>query len=193
VKEGTSICRHFHIPLQSGDDGILNAMRRNYDSAFFKNRLEKIRQAIPDVAIGIDVMVGFPGEGEKEFKNTLQFIEDLPVAYLHVFSYSERPNTSASKLPDKINDAVKKKRSEVLRNLGRMKRNAYAEIFIGKILTVLIEDKKDTSTGFIKGFSDNYIPIVIRDGNSSLANRIVNVIPDYFRDGKLYGRIVTND
>jgi threonylcarbamoyladenosine tRNA methylthiotransferase MtaB len=138
-------------------------------------------------------MVGFPGEGEEEFNNTLQLIEELPVAYLHVFPYSERPGTLASKLPGKINDAVKKRRSELLRNLGEKKRNAFAERFIGKKLTVLFEDKKDKNTGFMKGFSDNYVPIFVRNGNSSLANRMVNVIPEYSRDGKLYGRILTDD
>lgn len=193
MKEAVIICRHLHIPLQSGDDRILSAMRRNYDSAFFKDRMEEILQAISDIALGIDVMVGFPGEGEEEFNNTLQLIEELPVAYLHVFPYSERPGTLASKLPGKINDAVKKRRSELLRNLGEKKRNAFAERFIGKKLTVLFEDKKDKNTGFMKGFSDNYVPIFVRNGNSSLANRMVNVIPEYSRDGKLYGRIITDD
>ena len=87
---------------------ILSAMRRNYDSAFFKNRLQEIREAIPDIAIGIDVMVGFPGEGEKEFDNTLRLIAELPVAYLHVFPYSERPGTVASRLPGRVDEAVKK-------------------------------------------------------------------------------------
>ncbi|MEN6321474.1 MAG: tRNA (N(6)-L-threonylcarbamoyladenosine(37)-C(2))-methylthiotransferase MtaB [Syntrophaceae bacterium] len=193
MQEGTTLCRHLHIPLQSGDDKILAAMRRNYDPTFFKSRLEKIVKTVPGVAIGIDVMVGFPGEGEEEFNSTLQLIEELPVAYLHVFPYSERPGTLASGLPGKINETVKKRRSEILRSLGRKKRMVFAARFIGVKMAVLVEDNKDKKTGFWKGFSDNYIPMIIKNGNSSLANCIVNVIPDYVRDGKLYGRIVDND
>lgn len=193
MKKSATLCRHIHVPLQSGDDGILSAMRRNYDSAFFKKRMEEIHQALPDIALGIDVMVGFPGEGEEAFTTTLKLVEELPVAYLHVFPYSERPGTPAKELPGKVNEAVKKRRSEVMRNLGRMKRNTFAERFIREELAVLVEDKKDKDTGFMKGFSDNYIPVVIRNGNSSLVNHIVNVIPDESCDGKLYGRIVNND
>jgi threonylcarbamoyladenosine tRNA methylthiotransferase MtaB len=193
MKKSATLCRHLHVPLQSGDDRILSAMRRNYDSAFFKKRLEEIHQALPDIALGIDVMIGFPGEGEEAFNTTLKLIEELPVAYLHVFPYSERPGTPAKELSGKVNEAVKKRRSEVMRNLGRMKRNTFSERFIREELAVLVEDKKDKDTGFMKGFSDNYIPIVIRNSNSSLVNHIVNVIPDESRDGKLYGRIVHND
>jgi len=193
IAEGTTLCRHLHIPLQSGDDGILSAMRRNYDSTFFKNRLQEIREAIPDIAIGIDVMVGFPGEGEKEFDNTLRLIAELPVAYLHVFPYSERPGTVASALPGRVDETVKKRRGEILRKLGKEKRNAFARMFTGKKLGVLIEHKKDKYTGFMKGFSDNYIPVVIENGNYSLVNRVLNVIPDYALEGKLYGRITADD
>ncbi|HVO67976.1 MAG TPA: tRNA (N(6)-L-threonylcarbamoyladenosine(37)-C(2))-methylthiotransferase MtaB [Syntrophales bacterium] len=192
MSKGAIICRHLHIPLQSGDDNILSAMNRNYESAFFKNRLEEICRAIPDIAFGIDVMVGFPGEREEEFNNTLRLIEELPVAYLHVFTYSERPGTHAVKLSGKVNEAVKKMRSEILREIGRKKRESFSKRFIGQKLTVLVEDKKDKDTGCMKGFSGNYIPVLIRNGNSSLANRIVNVIPDDSKDGKLYARIVSN-
>jgi threonylcarbamoyladenosine tRNA methylthiotransferase MtaB len=193
IAEGTALCKHLHIPLQSGDDMILSAMKRNYDSAFFKNRLQVIRQAIPDIALGLDVMVGFPGEGQKEFDNTLRLIAELPVAYLHVFPYSERPGTVASSLPGRVDENVKKRRGEILRELGREKRNAFARRFVGKKLSVLIEDKKDKDTGFMKGFSDNYIPVVIENGNSSLVNRVLNVISNYVLEGKLYGRITTDD
>lgn len=193
IAEGAALCRHLHIPLQSGDDMILSAMRRNYDSAFFKSRLQEIGKAIPDIAIGIDVMVGFPGEGEKEFDNTLRLIAELPIAYLHVFPYSERPGTVASKLPGRVDETVKKRRGEILRKLGKEKRNAFALRFIGKKLRVLIEHKKDKVTGFMKGFSDNYIPVVIENGDYSLVNRVLNVIPDYALEGILYGRITTDD
>jgi len=193
IAEGTALCRHLHIPLQSGDDRILSAMKRNYNSAFFKNRLREIGKALPDIAIGIDVIVGFPGEGEKEFDNTLRLIAELPIAYLHVFPYSERPGTVASRLPGRVDETVKKRRGEILRKLGKEKRNAFALRFIGKKLRVLIEHKKDKVTGFMKGFSDNYIPVVIENGDYSLVNRVLNVIPDYALEGMLYGRITTDD
>ena len=192
IAEGTTLCRHLHIPLQSGDDMILSAMKRNYDSAFFKNRLQVIRQAIPDIAIGLDVMVGFPGEGEKHFDNTLRLIAELPVAYLHVFPYSERPGTVSSALPGKVDEAVKRRRGEILRKLGKEKRNSFTRRFVGKKLSVLVEHKKDNDTGFMKGFSDNYIPVVIENGNYSLANRVLYVIPDYALEGKLYGRVTAD-
>ncbi|MGZ3594431.1 MAG: tRNA (N(6)-L-threonylcarbamoyladenosine(37)-C(2))-methylthiotransferase MtaB, partial [Syntrophales bacterium] len=178
---------------QSGDDAILSAMKRNYDSVFFGNRLRAISQAIPDIALGLDVMVGFPGEGEEQFDNTLRLIAELPVAYLHVFPYSERPGTAASSLPGRVAETIKKRRAEILRKLGQEKRNAFAQRFLGKKLSVLIEDKKDRDTGLMRGLSDNYMPVVIEDGNSSLVNRVLNVIPAYSLEGKLYGRIATDD
>jgi len=193
MKNSSTLCRHLHIPLQSGDDGILTAMKRNYDSVYFKNRIKEISRALPHIAIGIDVMVGFPGEGEEAFNNTLALVEELPIAYVHVFPYSERPGTAAIELPGKVNASVKKRRSEILRNLGKIKRKTFAKRFIGQKLAVLIEDKKDKETGSIKGFSDNYLCVVIRNGNSSLVNHIVNVIPDDSHEGKLYGRIRNND
>ena len=193
MAKGSVLCRHLHIPLQSGDDTILSAMRRNYDSAFFKNRLQEIREAIPDIAIGIDVMAGFPGEGEKEFSNTLRMIAELPVAYLHVFPYSERPGTDASRLPGKADEAVKRRRGEILRKLGKEKRDAFNLRFVGKRLSILVEDEKGKDTGIMKGFSDNYIPVVVENGDSSLVNRVLPVIPDYSLDGKLYGRIAADD
>ncbi|MDI6776129.1 MAG: tRNA (N(6)-L-threonylcarbamoyladenosine(37)-C(2))-methylthiotransferase MtaB [Syntrophales bacterium] len=188
MKDAEIICRHLHIPLQSGDDKILSLMGRSYDTASFRRLLEKIWHAIPDIAIGTDVMVGHPGEGENEFKNTVRLLEELPLAYLHVFPYSERPGTRAARLPGRVGQAEKKRRVEILKELGKQKRDTFAERFKEKKLPVLIETEKD-STGFMRGFSDNYIPVVITGGNSSLANQIVYVIPDHVQDGKLFGKL----
>jgi threonylcarbamoyladenosine tRNA methylthiotransferase MtaB len=187
MKDAKLICRHLHIPLQSGDDVILSLMGRNYDVAFFRRLLEKIRSAMPDIAIGTDVMAGFPGEGEDEFKNTLRLLEELPLAYLHVFPYSERPGTRAAILPGRVKEPEKKRRVEILKNIGKHKRDAFAGRFKEKKLPVLIETEED-GAGFMRGFSDNYIPVVITDGNSSFANQIISVIPYHAQDGKLYGR-----
>jgi threonylcarbamoyladenosine tRNA methylthiotransferase MtaB len=187
------LCRHLHIPLQSGDDRILSAMKRNYDSAFFRDHVQKICCTIPDIAIGLDVMAGFPGEKEDAFENTLRLIEELPVAYLHVFPYSDRPGTAASKLKGAIGEDEKKRRVKILRDLGQKKRNAFAGIFEGKILSVLVEDKNDKTTGLMKGFSDNYIPVLITDAVPDLPHKIVHVMIDEARNGRLFARTTNND
>jgi len=183
------ICPHLHISLQSGDDKILSAMGRNYDTYFFKTLLKKIFKRISDVAIGVDVMVGFPGEGEKEFNHTVQLIEDFPIAYLHVFPFSKRPGTTAAKLPDSVDQKNKKRRVEILRAIGERKRENFAKKFKDKSLAVLIEGKKDKKTGFMKGLSANYIAVMATNGSPALVNRIVTVTPDCYRQGILFGKI----
>lgn len=183
------MCPHLHVPLQSGDDKILSAMGRNYDTNFFKTLLEKIFNRISDVAVGIDVMVGFPGEGEKEFNHTMQLIEEFPVAYLHVFPFSKRPGTPASKLPCPVAQEDKKRRGEILRTIGKKKRESFAQRFKDKPLAVLIEGKKDKETGFVKGFSANYIPVMVTNGDPSLINQIISITPDHCKNGTLFGKV----
>jgi threonylcarbamoyladenosine tRNA methylthiotransferase MtaB len=177
------VCRHLHIPLQSGDNGILAAMNRDYDAAFFRDLIRNIAATIPGIAIGIDVMVGFPGETEAAFANTQRLVEELPFAYLHVFPFSRRPGTPAAAMPGQVPAADKKQRVERLRTIGAEKRRTFAEKFIGAPLAVLIEGKKDKSTGFFTGFSDNYIPVVCR--GAADANRIVSALPGSFRNCRL--------
>lgn len=188
---GTSgtLCRHLHIPLQSGDDGILAAMHRDYDAAFFRNLVRDILEAVPGIAVGIDLMAGFPGETEQAFANTLHLVEEMPIAYLHVFPYSRRPGTPAAMMAGQIPEPEKKRRAERLRALGTIKRQDFAEKFIGTPLSVLIESRTDKATGFPVGFSDNYIPVAVR-GEGAAANRIVRVMPEAFRDGRLIGEVI---
>jgi len=188
IKNSRIICRHLHIPLQSGDDRILNLMKRNYNTRQFRNRIEKILDAVPEIAIGMDVMVGFPGEGEKEFNNTRDFVESIPLAYLHVFPYSRRPGTEASQFPDQVDESIKKERGKILRDMGKKKRMEFNKMFIGKKLSVLVENTKDGETGFMKGFSDNYIPVLIPAGNVSMSNHIVKVRAESLTGGKIFGR-----
>jgi threonylcarbamoyladenosine tRNA methylthiotransferase MtaB len=164
-------------------------MGRPYDSAFFAHLLEKIWRALPDMAVGLDVMVGFPGEDEQAFERTLQFIADSPVAYLHVFPYSERPGTEAAEMSGKVSDADKKDRAERMRNIGKRKRTAFAQRFLGEKMAVLVEGKPDRKIGLWKGFSGNYIPVMLEDGDVTLVNQIVQVRADRCQDGKLYGRL----
>lgn len=192
IKNSKVICPHLHIPLQSGDNKILSSMKRNYDAESFKYLIERLLDKAPDMAIGIDVMAGFPGEGEKEFENTLEFIEGLPVAYLHVFPYSERPGTRSPAFTGKVKDDIKKKRCHILRTLGKKKRTAFAGRFTEKKLAVLIEGKKDGKTGLMRGFSENYIPVLVTNGNPSLINNVVDVIADRAEEGKIFGRKVVN-
>jgi threonylcarbamoyladenosine tRNA methylthiotransferase MtaB len=182
------LCRHLHVPLQSGDDGVLARMGRPYNSDYFARLLERIWLSVPEMAVGLDVMVGFPGEDEQAFARTLDFIAALPVAYLHVFPYSERPGTEAAAMAGKVSDTEKTDRALRMRRLGKSKRADYARRFLGREMTVLVEGKPDTKTGLWKGFSDNYIPVMLEGGDASLVNRIVEVRADRCRDGKLYGK-----
>jgi len=185
-----NLCPHLHIPLQSGDDAILKMMKRRYDTAFFQTLMEKMARTVADIAIGMDVMVGFPGEGDAEFGHTLQLLADLPVAYLHVFPYSERPNTAALAIQPKVPEKVKKERAASLRELGAKKREAFSLRFVGKTLPVLVEQTRDKKTGLAKGFSHNYLPVILDKHTASLVNTVVRVRTEHYREGKLTGRVV---
>ena len=182
------ICRHFHIPLQSGCNKILTAMKRCYNSRHFKEVIEKIINGIPDVAIGIDVMAGFPGEDDADFTTTADFISDLPIAYLHVFPYSKRAGTEAARLDNHVNEGIKKERALILRKLGQEKRRLFNQRFLGETLPILIENKPDRETGLWKGFSDNYISVLVT-GSSDLKNRIINAKIVRVTENKAYGSI----
>jgi threonylcarbamoyladenosine tRNA methylthiotransferase MtaB len=184
-----TVCRHLHIPLQSGDDGILAAMRRDYDVVFFRDLVRKLHTTVPGIAVGIDVMAGFPGETEEAFANTLRLVEEMPLAYLHVFPYSRRPGTPAAMMAGQIPEPEKKRRAERLRAVGAEKRKAFAEKFIGTPLSVLVEGRTDKKTGFPVGFSDNYIPVAVH-GDGATANRIVRVMPEAFREGRLIAEVI---
>ncbi len=185
-----NLCPHLHIPMQSGDDTILNMMKRRYDRIFYRSLIEKTAQTVDDIAIGMDVMVGFPGEGEKEFGHTLKLLEELPAAYLHVFPYSERPGTDALNIEPKVPEKIKKERAAILRELGAKKRETFSRKFLGKVLPVLVEQTRDKKTGLHKGFSHNYLPVILDKQPPSLVNTIVRVSAEHYRDGKLTGRVV---
>ena len=183
------LCRHLHIPLQSGNDRILKLMGRNYTGDRFRLLVERLTTTVPDIAVGVDVMAGFPGEGEEEFRRTAALIEELPIAYLHIFPYSRRPGTPAADLPHQVPEEDKKGRAAHLRSLGAEKRASFARRFVGKNVSVLVEGKADRQTGLMKGFTDNYIQVLIENGDSSLVNQIVTVRPTGAREGKLSARM----
>jgi threonylcarbamoyladenosine tRNA methylthiotransferase MtaB len=173
--ENEALCPHFHIPLQSGDDGILKAMHRPYGARQFADVVRRIRGAMPQAAIGSDVLVGFPGETAEAFANTRALIESLPITYLHVFPFSRRPGTAAWHLPDRVDADIIKSRCSMLRTVGKRKKAAFCQSLTGTTTTVLIESKNDPRTGWSRGLSPHYQNVVI-EGRSGLAeNQLVNV------------------
>lgn len=149
------LCKHFHIPLQSGSDKVLGLMQRRYKTSLYKNVIEKCVERIPNVGIGADVIVGFPGETEHEFKMTHDYLINLPVSYLHVFTYSERPDTKAVLMKDSVDKFERRKRNNILRMLSDKKKNDFYRKMIGGDLEVLFE--ADNRDGIMKGFSSNYV------------------------------------
>ena len=148
---------HFHIPLQSGNNEILGQMRRRYQRELYVDRVNKIKRLMPDACIGVDVIVGFPGESDQHFLDTYTFLVDLPVSYLHVFSYSERPNTIAAKMKNQVSKTIKNKRSKMLRGLSAKKRHAFYESQLQKTKTILFE--AENKEGYIQGFTENYVKV----------------------------------
>jgi threonylcarbamoyladenosine tRNA methylthiotransferase MtaB len=159
VKNSKKFMPHFHIPLQSGSDEILGKMKRRYHTDLYKNKVEKIVSEIPEVCIGADVIVGFPGETDKLFNSTLNFIKELPISYLHVFSYSERENTLAINMDGVVEKQKRAERSKMLRILSDKLQNSHYQKYIGTTQTALFE--KENKNGFLFGFTDNYIKVKI--------------------------------
>jgi len=164
---------HFHIPLQSGSDTTLRQMRRRYKSALYRDRVETILQALPSAAIGVDVITGFPGESEAHFLETVHFLEDLPIAYLHVFTYSERANTPATDMAAPVPREERTRRTHVLRELSVKKRAAFHAAQAGETRNVLVE--KVLPEGRLTGLTDHYVRVVF-DGEPSLQGAIVPVV-----------------
>ena len=157
IAQSNSFVPHFHIPLQSGSNEILKKMKRRYLRELYVSRVAKIREVMPDACIGVDVIVGFPGETDELFLETYYFLNDLDISYLHVFTYSERDNTEAVLMDGVVPDEVRAKRSKMLRGLSAKKRNAFYESQLGKEKTVLFES--DNKQGYIHGFTENYVKV----------------------------------
>ena len=190
VAQSDIFCKHFHIPLQSGDDGILKKMGRPYSRQDFHDLISSIHTKMPDAAVGVDTLIGFPGESEAAFYNTYELMADLPVSYLHVFPFSSRPGTAADNLPNKLNPAVIKDRCKRMRNLGSQLREKFYGKFMGQKLKILIEAQREKSTGLLKGISSNYLPVLI-DGDDDLQNKIVEVKIEKLEGNQLFGVLCT--
>ncbi len=174
IAASPKICKHLHICLQSGDDEILRRMRRHYDVAYYCQLIERVMARIPACGLGSDMLVGFPGETDDHFERTCRVVERLPFSYLHVFSYSSRPGTPAAKYPHQVHPEAKKERSQRLRELGQVKKRAFAQRFVGREVEILLEGKRDRARQLLSGLSTNYIRVYV-DAPEALVNELLPV------------------
>jgi threonylcarbamoyladenosine tRNA methylthiotransferase MtaB len=188
VAESPRIAKHAHVPLQSGSDAVLRRMHRKYRPWHYREKIEKIRAAMPDAAIGADVMVGFPGETDAEFEDTRRLIEELPFTYLHVFTYSARPGTPAAAMGEQIPIQVARERNKVLRTLAAEKKFAFMSGFVGKTVDAIT---LGGAQEFTEALTDNYQKIYLRGQHE--ANRWVAVCVEGLRDGAFLGRASRGD
>jgi threonylcarbamoyladenosine tRNA methylthiotransferase MtaB len=187
VSQSSRFCPHFHLPLQAGEDVTLSRMRRRYTAEYFRERVERVLGAMPEAAIGTDLIVGFPGETTKQFDQYFNFIENLPLAYFHVFPYSVRAGTTAAKLSGRVAAPEVKRRAALMRELGEHQRHEFAVRFIGKKLKVLIE--QSMPDGRLHGYSRNYIS-VLTEGSSALTNCELEVEGSFAQKAQLVGQLI---
>lgn len=183
------LCPHLHIPLQWGEDSILARMRRRYDTALARDILTELRERLPYAALGTDLIVGFPGEGETEFAQGMRFLEESPFTYFHVFPYSVRSGTTAAKFTDRVPPSIIQERARRVRALGERKKAAFIRQFESETLSVLFEHQRDRASGRLRGYSRNYLR-VHADGSDDYMNREVPVRMTRADDGLLSGTIL---
>ncbi len=192
AEQGHILCDHFHIPLQSGDDEILKKMKRPYSTSFFKKMVLKIHEKLPFAGIGVDTLMGFPGETDRQFENTFELIEKLPISYLHVFPFSARKGTPAFHFDHKIDPGVIKERCTRMRQLDKNKRLSFIQANRGRKLQGLVQHNEDKQTGFLKAITSNYLTILVenkRKENESLKGKIVDLVYEQC-DKNLIGKII---
>ncbi|MBX7094984.1 MAG: tRNA (N(6)-L-threonylcarbamoyladenosine(37)-C(2))-methylthiotransferase MtaB [Flavobacteriales bacterium] len=188
VSSSKRFAPHFHVPLQSGSDKILKLMRRRYERSLYADRVRSIKQRMPDACIGVDVIVGFPGESDEDFLDTYQFLNDLDVSYFHVFTYSERDNTTAIRMTDVVPMDVRNKRSKMLHILGEKKKRAFYSTQEGKIARVLFESEEEE--GMMYGFTENYVKVKF-PYDEQLVNRFADIrLTQTDRDGVMKAELI---
>jgi threonylcarbamoyladenosine tRNA methylthiotransferase MtaB len=187
---GKGLCRHLHIPLQSGDNTILASMQRNYTADFYRELVAGIAARTPGIALGADVIVGFPGEGDHEFLNTMRLVKESPLTHLHVFSYSSRPGTRAADMEAQVPEKVKKMRNEALRKLAREKNLVFREMHVGAEVNVVVEAKVDAGTGLLTGLTDNYIRVHISGAQKEHINKKKSVRINHIKDQDNFAEIL---
>ena len=174
---------HFHIPLQSGNNAVLKRMKRRYQRDLYSDRISKIKSLMPDFCIGVDVIVGFPGETEEEFLDTYNFVNGLDVSYLHVFTYSERDNTEAILMENPVPIVERKRRNKMLRILSAKKLRAFYETQKGKELSVIFES--ENKNGFMFGFTQNYVKVKYPFDNELCNTPITITVGDFDEEGNM--------
>ncbi len=185
-------CRHLHIPLQTGDDEILKLMRRPYTTEEYRELFHRAAAKIPGLAVTTDVMVGFPGERDKNFENTYRFIASLSFRDLHVFKYSPRPGTPAAQMPEQVKPNVKDQRSKKLRRLAAEHARNFAGVFVGDALSVLVEHPSRKRSGWWEGVTDNYLRVVFPGDDEELRGALIQVrITDVLDGDILLGEVMT--
>jgi threonylcarbamoyladenosine tRNA methylthiotransferase MtaB len=187
LAQSDKFCPHLHLPLQAGTDATLRRMRRRYDVAYFRERAERVIAAMPSAAIGTDLIAGFPGETLQDFDEYVKFVDNLPLAYFHVFPYSVRTGTTAAKLEGRVAAAEITRRAAALRMLGEEKRRRFVERFSRSRLKVLLEERG--TDGALKGYSRNYIRVLV-EGPDTLANDEVEVAASRVEGAALVGEVI---
>ncbi len=188
VNQSDIICPHWHIAVQSGDNMILDRMRRRYHVDHFYHVVDRITAEMPHAAIGTDIIVGFPGESEEQFARTCRMVEDLPISYVHVFPYSQRKGTPATRLEGQVDTAIKKARSRELNAISRAKRQRYYESFIGQTVEVVVETQRDLKENLLKGLSPTYIPIHF-NGDDALMQQRLAITIDHVQETRVHGHV----
>lgn len=174
IMDSGLIAPHFHVPLQSGSDRVLRAMRRPYNAAMYRDVVERLIRTAPDAAVGTDLIVGFPGETDEDFAQTVDLVDALPFAYLHVFAYSDRQGTEAATRGHRVDARAISRRSRILRERSGVKARRFRHAMVGRIADALVLDTRDRATGRLVALTGNYIEVVI-DGGDELMRRIVPV------------------
>lgn len=187
TKENPKLTNHFHIPLQSGSEKILKLMQRRYTKEFYGDLIYKVKQVIPDAGIGVDVIVGFPGESENDFVETYNFLKEIPISYLHVFTYSERPNTKAVTMANAVPVNIRRDRNNMLRILSEKKKFEFYKSLIGNQVEVIFENENDS--GFMKGFTSNYVRVK-SDFNGEYINKLTTFEISECDNSFAYGKII---
>ncbi|MFA9455879.1 tRNA (N(6)-L-threonylcarbamoyladenosine(37)-C(2))-methylthiotransferase MtaB [Halalkalibacter sp. AB-rgal2] len=197
IDQSEKVVRHLHIPLQSGSDTVLKRMRRKYTMAFFAERIKRLKEIMPGVAITSDVIVGFPGETEEEFEETYQFIAKHKFSELHVFPYSKRTGTPAARMDDQVNEEIKNKRVHRLIELSHQLAKEYATQFDGEVLEMILEerDKENEESGLYIGYTDNYLKVKV-PASDALIGKLVKIKvtkPGYpYNEGE-FVRVIDNE
>jgi len=182
-------CHHLHISLQSGNNEILSKMKRRYTVEYYSELINTLSKSISNLAIGSDIIVGFPGETEEYFNDTCKNLEELPISYIHVFTYSRRKGTLAAVMPDQISQEIKKARNANLTELAKRKNKEFIKSQTGQELEILVELARDSKTGMLKGLTHNYIPVLI-DGSDELKNSFVKIKIAEFDGSSVKGIII---